>query len=144
MDISIRHAAIEDYESISKLSNQLGYSSSNQSIQNRLEVILEKDDTCVFVARDVNHIIGWIHGFHTHRVESDSFVEIGGLIVQKEYRQQGIGKLLVKTIIEWAQSLECEMVRVRSNTRRIESQPFYEGIGFMRSKQQHVFDLMVR
>ncbi|PKV51647.1 ribosomal-protein-alanine N-acetyltransferase [Aquimarina sp. MAR_2010_214] len=140
MEVSIRHARIEDAEPISLLSDQLGYKSNNNRTLNRLVEILKNKDNCVFVAVDNDKIIGWIHGFYTLRVESDPFVEIGGLVVDKNYRKNGIGKLLVEYIINWCTSKKYRLIRVRCNTIRIESHKFYKNIGFIEKKQQKIFD----
>ena len=76
MEITIRDAKINDSESITELSNQLGYKTLNTDIQNRLKIILENSDNCIYVAIENGRIVGWIHGFYSMRVESDFFVEI--------------------------------------------------------------------
>ncbi|MCB0745812.1 MAG: GNAT family N-acetyltransferase, partial [Ignavibacteriae bacterium] len=80
MEIIIRNAEIKDSESITELSNQLGYETLNTDIQNRLNTILKHPENCVYVATVNGKVIGWIHGFYSMRVESDFFVEIGGLV----------------------------------------------------------------
>ncbi len=57
MVFSIRQAEIKDSESITELSNQLGYKSDNTSIQNRLTEILKNNDNCVFIAAINGEII---------------------------------------------------------------------------------------
>ena len=140
MKLSIRNAEIKDSESIAELSDQLGYKSNNDIIQNRLTEILKNNDNCVFVVLENEEIIGWIHGFYTRRVESNSLVEIGGLVVDENYRKRGIGKILVERINKWAESKECKKVRVRCNTVRKETHIFYEKIGFKINKEQKIFD----
>ncbi len=140
MKVFIRHAEIEDAEPISQLSDQLGYKSNAKIMHNRLSKILKNEDNCIFIAVYNDKIIGWIHGFYTLRVESDPFVEIGGLIVDENYRKKGIGKLLVEYIFSWSISKKYSQVRVRCNTIRVESHKFYENIGFTEKKQQKIFD----
>ncbi len=140
MELSIRTAEIKDSEMISELSVQLGYESNNNATYNRLIEILKNDDNRVFVAVDNGKVIGWIHGFYSLRVESDSFVEIGGFVVNKNYRTNGIGKILMEYIIKWAESKNCNKIRVRCNTIRIESHRFFENIGFIINKEQKIFD----
>lgn len=139
MEILIKHAKLNDSESIAGLSNQLGYDSVTTDILSRLNKILENPDNCVYVAIDNKIVVGWIHGFYSLRVESDFFVEIGGLVVNEDFRKNGIGKKLVERVIEWASLKKCDKVRVRCNVLRKESHRFYEKIGFEMTKEQKIF-----
>uniref|UniRef100_UPI00404A3EE3 GNAT family N-acetyltransferase n=1 Tax=Gelidibacter sp. TaxID=2018083 RepID=UPI00404A3EE3 len=130
-----------DSESISDLSNQLGYHTNTIDIQSRLFDVLKHPDNCVYVIVTNEKVVGWIHGFYTLRVESAAFIEIGGLVVDKNFRKMGIGKLLVEKIYEWAESKECNKIRVRCNEVRIESHLFYDNLGFKLNKVQKIFSL---
>ncbi|WP_428741137.1 N-acetyltransferase family protein [Tenacibaculum sp.] len=140
MEIIIRNAEIKDSESITELSNQLGYEAVNAEIQNRLKKIAEHPENCIYVATQNEKVVGWIHGFYSMRVESDFFVEIGGLVVSDNFRKNGIGKKLVDKVIEWAEFKNCRKVRVRCNVIRTESHKFYEKIGFEINKEQKIFN----
>lgn len=140
MEYSIRKVDIKDSESIAELSNQLGYESDSRVIEHRLSELLKNPDHCVFVASVNGKIIGWIHGFYSLRVESNSFVEIGGLIIDSNYRKQGIGKLLIEEINNWSNLRKCKKVRVRCNTARKKTHFFYLKNGYELSKEQKVFD----
>ncbi|MES2691672.1 MAG: GNAT family N-acetyltransferase [Bacteroidota bacterium] len=75
------------------------------------------------------------------RVESDSFVEIGGLVVHEDYRIRGVGKMLVKEVIAWSHSKKSTKIRVRCNTIRKEPHVFYNSIGFIETKEQKIVDM---
>jgi GNAT superfamily N-acetyltransferase len=137
----LRQAEFADAEFINKLSNQLGYAGTIEETHNSLCEILNNVDNCVYVILDDENIIGWIHGFYSLRVESGSFVEIGGLIVDENYRRNGIGEILVRKVMEWAHSKKSNKIRVRCNTLRNETHLFYNRIGFAETKEQKVFDL---
>ena len=139
MQISIRTAAINDSESLTELSNQLGYETKHAEVVNRLEKILANDDNCVYVAVQNGKIVGWIHGFYALRIESEFFVEIGGLVVDEHFRKHGIGKKLVEKVLQWSKLKKCANVRVRCNVIRKESHRFYENIGFAINKEQKIF-----
>ncbi|MGB0177179.1 MAG: GNAT family N-acetyltransferase [Owenweeksia sp.] len=140
MELSIRKAELKDSGSLAELSHQLGYISDDNAIQKRLEHLLKDRNHCVFVAVKGDKVLGWIHGFYTLRVESDAFVEIGGLVVDNHHRQKGIGRMLVEQVIDWSLSRECEKLRVRSNVIRTDSHRFYENLGFTTNKEQKVLD----
>lgn len=110
-------------------------------MRDRLTEILKNADHCVYVVTDNENIMGWIHGCYSLRVESDPFVEIGGLVVDENYRKQGLGKMLVEKIKEWSKSKETLQIRVRCNTLRKASHAFYNSIGFIEKKEQKIFDI---
>ena len=141
MNLFSRVAELKDAELITELSNQLGYESTNEKIHHRLSEILNHADNCVFVMFDNENMIGWIHGFYTRRVESDSFIEIGGMVVDKNYRRKGIGRMLVQKIMEWAHEVKINKIRVRCNSLRHDTHTFYRSIGFVEMKEQKIFDL---
>ncbi|MEY4876605.1 MAG: hypothetical protein RL708_1754 [Bacteroidota bacterium] len=141
MNLFSRAAELKDVEWITELSNQLGYDSTPEKVGNRLSEILNHADNCVFVILDNESVVGWIHGFCTRRVESDSFIEIGGMVVDNNYRRKGIGSMLVKKVEDWANEKKINKIRVRCNSLRIETHSFYNSIGFIESKEQKIFDL---
>ncbi len=141
MSIISRIAELKDAECITELSNQLGYKTTAEKIQVRLSEILNNTDHCIYVIIENENIIGWIHGFYSFRVESDPFVEIGGMVVHENFRGKGIGKMLVKKVIEWTHSKKCDKIRVRCNTIRKETHVFYNSIGFNETKEQKVLDM---
>ena len=140
MEIIIRVAEINDAEPVVNLSFQLGYEITKEKTEHQLEELLSNKDNCVFVAVDGGEIIGWIHGFYSIRLESASFVEIGGLVIDEKKRGKGIGKKLIGKVIEWAVTKKCDKLRVRSNTIRKETHAFYKHNGFNERKEQKVFE----
>lgn len=143
MQHTIRQAETDDAHSIAALSDQLGYPADTRQIKARLETILSLPDNCVYVAVLQEKIVGWIHGFHTFRVESDDFVEIAGLVVDETTRKMGLGTALIEHVQTWAQTKGCTSLRVRCNTMRTESHKFYLHLGFSESKEQKVFGKVV-
>lgn len=141
--VSIRIAELKDAEFLHKLSGQLGYKTTVEDINSRISKILNHKDNCAYVATEENKVIGWIHGFYSLRIESDFFVEIGGLVIHEDFRRKGVGNMLVEEVAKWAKSKSINSLRVRSNIIRIESHKFYESIGFTHNKDQKVFDKII-
>jgi len=139
--MNLRAATLEDAERITALSHQLGYDATVQQTSARLSGILSSTDNCVYVVADGDNVIGWIHGIYSVRVESDAFVEIGGLVIDMNYRRKGVGKMLVNEVIEWSRARNIHKIRVRSNTIRKEAHVFYKSMGFAETKEQKIFDL---
>ncbi len=139
----IRLAELGDAQAIADLSAQWGYQSTHEKIKHLLFEILHNKDHAIFILSHENQMIGWIHGIYSLRVESDPFVEIGGLVVDRDFRRNGLGKHLVNKIVELSLSRNCHLIRVRCNIIRREANAFYGAIGFKEVKQQKVYDMKV-
>jgi len=118
----------------------LGYQLSVEERRNHIEFMLGSKERCVWVAVVENKIVGSIHAFKTVRIETTPFIEIGALVVDKDFRGKGIGKKLVNTISQWTEMENISSLRVRCNTKRKEAHLFYLGTGFSETKEQKVFE----
>ncbi|MDY6790541.1 MAG: GNAT family N-acetyltransferase [Thermodesulfobacteriota bacterium] len=137
----IRQTTMDDVSAIAELTAQLGYSSSEFEIQQRLSTLLNSQDHVIYVSLvSSGKIVGWIHVYVANRVESGSFAEIGGFVVSASFRRKGIGKALLKAAENWTVQNELTRLRVRSNSKRKDAKEFYSNMGFSISKQQRVFD----
>jgi GNAT superfamily N-acetyltransferase len=143
MQLNTRNAEMDDAQEIAALSEQWGYRSTKENMLHCLQGIRNNSDHVVYVLLNGDQMIGWIHGIYSMRIESDPFVEIGGLVIDKEFRRHGLGKFLVNKIIEWSLFRNCHMIRVRCNIIRKEANVFYASIGFKEIKQQKVYDMKV-
>lgn len=137
--IRLRRMAMHDAPAVAALSGELGYPSELARMVARLNVVLEREDHASFVATRGETILGWGHAFVCHFVESDAFVEIGGLVVGEAARGQGVGSKLLEAIAGWARTQGVAEVRVRSNIKRPRAHAFYEARGFAETKAQLVF-----
>ena len=72
-------------------------------------------------------------------VEAEAFVMIGGLVVDHQYRKQGIGRRLLARAEEWAAQNRCSVVRLWSSAQRIEAHEFYRRAGYTHIKTQYSF-----
>jgi GNAT superfamily N-acetyltransferase len=59
--------------------------------------------------------------------------------VDPDHRGRGVGRRLVTAVEQWAMTRGLEQMAVRSNIRRAESHPFYERLGYLRTKTQHAY-----
>jgi len=102
--------------------------------------LLQADGQHVWVAEIDGAIVGWLHAFVALRVGVTPFIEIGGLVVQEGNRRARVGSRLVQQAAEWAKA-EGLALRVRCNSKREPAHRFYQSLGFLLLKQQHVFEL---
>jgi len=142
-NIQIRLIKESDAVAVRSLSGQLGYRLSAEETVENIRDVLSNRDQAAFVACLDGVVIGWIHIFRTVRLESKSFIEIGGLIIDENYRKQGVGKLLVRSAGELAKGEHIGKLRVRCNKKRIEAHQFYRALGFTEFKEQKVFELTI-
>jgi len=139
--LNIRPAVLSDAAQMAVLSEQLGYLTDEQSVRQRLAIMSQNTNDRIWVAVTADGtLLGWVHGFYAIRLESGEFVEIGGLVVSQDARQQGAGRCLVSEVAAWARSLTCSRLRVRCNAQRAGAHQFYQRLGFAENKVQKVFD----
>lgn len=138
--MKIRTARPKDAAAIAVLATQLGYPTSPEQAEARLQDVLNRPEGAVLVAEGENEVpIGWIHIVGAHRIENDPFAEIVAMVVDESQRSQGIGAALVEAATGWAFGNGFKTVRVRSNVVRERTHAFYERLGFQRTKSQVVF-----
>jgi GNAT superfamily N-acetyltransferase len=135
----VRRAVDGDAEAISRLTTELGYPSTVDETARRLGVLLRADSHFIAVAEQSSGIVGWVAAERRVLLESGDRAEIVGLIVGAEGRRGGIGSALVQAAEDWATERQLHVISVRSNVTRIESHPFYERLGYIRSKTQHAY-----
>jgi GNAT superfamily N-acetyltransferase len=141
----VRPAAIDDVEVLALLSGELGYPATSTQVGARLQSLLTREhEHAVFVATVEEAIVGWIHVGLRRVLEADDRAEILGLVVSSQARKRGAGRALIAAAESWAARLGLSEVVVRSNVARAESHPFYERLGYTRTKTQHVYLKTVR
>ena len=143
MEIQLIKMTIEHTHDVRRLSEQLGYPVSTAQIESNINEIIASENHAAFVAFYNQKIVGWIHAFRAMLIESKPFIEIGGLIVDENFRNSGIGKKLVEKVKVWALKKAINEVRVRSNVLRAEAHKFYLNNGFTEIKQQKVFQIVL-
>jgi GNAT superfamily N-acetyltransferase len=138
-DITIRSARPSDAETIAALTKQLGYDAEPSAVADRLSRLLARSDQQFLVADVGGRSVGWIHMLIAEFVELDAFVVVGGLVVDRDYRKQGIGRRLLAQAEEWAVQQGCAVVRLWSSATRTDAHEFYRRVGYTIVKTQYSF-----
>jgi GNAT superfamily N-acetyltransferase len=86
-----------------------------------------------------DRVVGWAHAYVCCLMESDSWVELGGLVVDESHRGKGVGGKLLEKVEEWGRQQGCRAVSLRSNVIRHEAHQFYAARGYDQIKTQHAF-----
>ena len=114
---------------------------SPEEMRTRIERLTADGIGRIIAAVDAGGAVrGWTHVFVGHRIESDPFAEIGGLVVDEHHRNRGIGRSLLEEAEKWAAASGVSTLRVRSNMIRRDAHRFYERAGYSCIKTQGVFD----
>jgi ribosomal protein S18 acetylase RimI-like enzyme len=138
--VQVRIALTTDAGRIAVLSGQLGYPCPARNLRRRLRNLLADRNHAIWVAEtDGGTVAGWIHVFVKQLLESDREAEIGGLVIDEEFRSQGVGKALVECAEKWARSRRLKSVCVRSNIVRKGAHAFYLKQGYKIIKTQNAF-----
>ncbi len=137
--IDIRPATLADAKAITKLCYQLGYTSFEAAVEQRLKHIQQDKNHAIFVAESLNGIVAWIHIYICPHIQVDLPAEIGGLIVDENERGCGIGQRLMQHAQQWANEQGCKNILVRSNIARQQAHDFYQKIGYSKIKTSLVF-----
>lgn len=135
----IRPARVADAVSIARLATELGYPTSHEQAASRLEVLTRRDSHFIAVAEFRSGVVGWVAAERRLLLESGERAEIVGLVVAPDSRRAGIGAALVRAAETWAIAQGVGVIGVRSNVARTAAHPFYEKLGYARTKTQHAY-----
>jgi GNAT superfamily N-acetyltransferase len=143
MSIETRPMRVEDLNRVSDLSAELGYPVAVEVLKHRFSRIAEDPRQALFVALRAGRVIGWIHAHPQDVLESEPYVEIGGLVVDHGARRAGAGRALIFEVLRWVREQRIDRIRVRSNVSRPEAHHFYPALGFTLLKTQHNYELLL-
>ena len=119
----------ENMDSIIPLVAQLNSEVPIKTLKQRLKLMLEKDFHCLGVYKK-DTLIGvagyWI-GF---RFWCGKYIDIDNFIVDKNHRNKGIGKLLMKKLAQIAKDENCEISVLDTYTQNHKSHKFYHQENF--------------
>ena len=132
-------ATLADASAVAGLSAEWGYPSSEDLTRARLDGLLSSPSHLALVAEMAGAPVGWATAEVRLSLGLDPRVEITGIVVTAAIRRTGIGRLLVARIERWARERGCHELFLRSNVTRPEAHPFYERLGYERTKTQHAY-----
>lgn len=139
MMCNIRKALISDSVALNDLSEQLGYPTTVEEVEDRVKYLLNKKEHQIFVAEYKDKIIGFISFERYDILYYPSGLNITGLVVDKNYRNKGIGKLLLKIAEKYAIENSLIFLRANSGSQRLDAHQFYRKNGFSNEKDQKRF-----
>lgn len=137
---AVRPAQPRDCGGMAGLAAQLGYECTEDEVRKQLSHMQDANQYAVFVAeRPGGEIAGWIGAYLFRSIEAGSCAEVNGLVVDQGMRSRGIGKRLLDAAEQWALSIGCDAISVRSNITRDRAHRFYKNNGYEHVKIQREF-----
>lgn len=140
----IRPARSNDATALAQLTHELGYDASPAMISARLMTLLASERYEILVAEGKNALLGWVVVERRIALEFGERAELTGLVVSSEARRSGVGRGLVTGAEAWARRRGLASIFVRSDVTRQASHPFYESLGYLHTKTQHVYEHELR
>ena len=129
----IRALTESDIGRLTDLLLQLGYPSNIGTLKNRFEKIRQHPDYQTLVAEYDGKVVGMIGLSKSYYYELDGFyVRILALIVDSDYRNQGIGKKLIDDAEKWARTIGASGISLNTGNRpeRLATHRFYKNRGY--------------
>ena len=143
--VTLRRATEADAEIVAELSEQLGYPIAADAVRSRLAQFVNNPGHAVIVAERQGQPCGWVHVHVQQSIElAEPRGEIMGLVVSRDVRRSGIGRLLMQEAERWALEHGLELMVLRSNLQRPESHAFYPAIGYEHFKTQAAYRKRLR
>ncbi len=129
----IRDAKPSDAPRLVELIGELGQDIAEEAVRKNLSR-LKKAGELPLVATLDKRVVGLI-GRHimvtVHRPNPVGRIPV--LVVAKEARGRGIGRMLVERVEQWCRDQGCELIEVTSNDRLAEAHAFYRHMGYERT-----------
>ncbi|MEM2280425.1 MAG: GNAT family N-acetyltransferase [Candidatus Bathyarchaeia archaeon] len=141
-NVKIRRASEADLQQIVKLSEKLGRDESAMDsmvsplpseFQNPNWILknIKGENTVVLVAeadgKIVGYSLGWVSQPWSYKAKRGYICDC---FVEKSYRRQGIGKALVKAMLEWFKNKGVECVEADIYSNNVPSLAMFKGLGF--------------
>jgi len=141
-NVKIRQASETDLQQIVKLSEKLGRDESAMDsmvsplpseFQNPKWILknIKGENTVVFVAeadgKIVGYSLGWISQPWSYKAKRGYICDC---FVEKSYRRRGIGKALVKAMLEWFRKKGVECIETDIYSSNIPSLTLFKNLGF--------------
>ena len=129
----VREARSSDIAQLVELIDELGHPISEKELRKNLAALKKSGETPLVatLSKKVVGLCGIGRRVVIHRPAP--LGRISALVVSREIRGQGIGRMLVEAAEEWMRKRGCALIEVTSNDRRTQAHAFYRHLGYERS-----------
>ena len=140
MDITVRQAVPFNGTATTEIyTTSLGYECSKELVRTRLSQ-LDHDRETVCIAELDGRAVGFVHAELYKVLYFDTLVNILGIAVANDLKHNGIGRMLMSSVEQWARDKGAVGIRLNSGGTRTVAHDFYRALGFNDEKIQLRFN----
>ncbi|ACS99381.1 GNAT family N-acetyltransferase [Paenibacillus sp. JDR-2] len=136
--IEIREAELRDLQDLAKLFEVLMEVPSNiEAMGRQLAKVTEDPRYFLAVACDGDKVIGTAMGIECYDLVGSChpFLVVENVVVNPDYRGQGVGKMLMKRLEQFAEERVCSYIIFVSSGYREKAHQFYRALGYSSDNQ---------
>ena len=136
--MKIRNLIKSDLPQLSKLYEQFwGEKSDILKMEEQYSIIESEHSHIILVAESNNIIVGSVMGIVCNELygECRPFLVVENMVVDKNFRRQGIGTVLLKELETAAKKLNCTQMILVTESDRTDACSFYEKYGFQKNNK---------
>ena len=129
----LRDAKPGDAARLVELIHELGHEIGEKAARKNIASLKNLGETPIVATLD-KKVVGMIGIHRMVTIHRDAPVgRIPVLVVAKEAKGQGLGRMLVDAAEQWCRRKGCKLIEVTSNDRRADAHAFYRHMGFERT-----------
>jgi len=94
---------------------------------------MEKEDSCVLVAADGGHLVGYCQACISNYppvLVREKYVEIFDMAVTEKYQRQGIGRMIIDVLRRWYADKDVDRIELKYLTANKSAEEFWTKMGF--------------
>jgi len=141
--IQIRDATADDAAALARLCGQLGHPAKTEEMPARLARLATDPNIRVLVADSHEGVVGLATVHVRHMINHEApLAQLTTLVVDEQFRGQGVGRALVATAERLAHERACKRLIVTTALRRTDAHAFYERLGFTHTGRRYGKDFL--